>query len=429
MSDRTDSKVLEGLLKEQSAWASVCTEPAMVALAAAQAVGALGEPPVSITVYLSAGVLKNALSAGLPRTARRGPEIAAALGAISRAPELGLTILGNVSERELDEALKMVAAGKVTVQWARDHDGVYGKCVVKGTHHVAEAVIERSHTNITRVSRDGKPTESCVTEGRHSDLRVLRDWDLGRLLVAALDLDVSRLGWLLQGARSCVRLTERSPELLPENLIGFAWICSSDSCGTPIVEVANRVARAIAARMSGVPWPVVTSGGSGNQGIMVSVPVMSVAEHLQLNDTQTIKALTIAHSVNLFVKAYMGEVSCSCGGVSAAAGLAAATCWMRGGTVAQIEEAVSQVLASLFGMICDGAKVTCALKGTASVLTGMLTGLGASRCNGSIRDQGVLGKTLDETLTRIAALNERVINKADELMLDLMRPEAGTGTE
>jgi L-cysteine desulfidase len=181
--------------------------------------------------------------------------------------------------------------------------------------------------------------------------------------------------------------------------------------------------------MSGVPWPVVTSGGSGNQGIMVSVPVMSVAKHLDLDEAATARALTIAHSVNLFVKAYMGEVSCSCGGVGAAAGIAAATCWMRGGTVGQMEEAISQVLASLFGTICDGAKATCALKGTTSVLTGMLTGLGASRSTGSIRDQGVLGSTLNETLTRIAALNEGVINKADELMLDLMRPEASTPTQ
>jgi L-cysteine desulfidase len=154
-----------------------------------------------------------------------------------------------------------------------------------------------------------------------------------------------------------------------------------------------------------------------------------VAKHLGLDEELTIRALTIAHSVNLFVKAYMGEVSCSCGGVGAAAGIAAATCWMRNGTVEQMEEAVSQVLASLFGMICDGAKATCALKGTTSVLTGMLTGSGACRCRGSIRDQGVLGKTLDETLTRIAALNEGVINKADELMLNLMRPETTTPTQ
>jgi L-cysteine desulfidase len=429
MSNPTDSRVLEALLKEQSAWASVCTEPAMVALAAAKAAHTLGEPPVSIDVYLSAGVLKNALSAGLPHTAKKGPEIAAALGALSAQPELGLTILGNVTETQLDEALELAASSKVTVHWAREHEGVYGKCVLKGANHVAEAVIEHSHTNITRVALDGRLAEACATEARRSDLQVLREWDFPRLLAAALDLSVSRLGWLLEGARSCVRLSEKASGLMSEDVIDFAWVCSSDSCETPIVEVANRVSRAISARMSGVPWPVVTSGGSGNQGIMVSVPVMSVAKHLGLDEELTIRALTIAHSVNLFVKAYMGEVSCSCGGVGAAAGIAAATCWMRGGTVGQMEEAISQVLASLFGTICDGAKATCALKGTTSVLTGMLTGLGASRSTGSIRDQGVLGSTLNETLTRIAALNEGVINKADELMLDLMRPEASTPTQ
>jgi L-cysteine desulfidase len=425
----TDSGILETLLKEQSAWASVCTEPAMVALAAAKAAHILGEPPASIEVYLSAGVLKNALSAGLPHTAKKGPELAAALGALSAKPELGLTILGNVTESDLDKALELAASGQVTVHWDREREGVYGKCVVRGANHVAEAVIERSHTNITTVTLDGHVAEACATEAKRSSLHVLREWDFPRLVAAALDIDVSRLGWLLEGARSCVRLSERASGLVSGDVIDFTWVCSSDSCGTPIVEVANRVSRAIFARMSGVPWPVVTSGGSGNQGIMVSVPVMSVAKQLGLDEAATSKALTIAHSANLFVKAYMGEVSCSCGGVGAACGIAAATCWMRNGTVEQMEEAISQTLASLFGMICDGAKATCALKGTTSVLTGMLTGLGASKRRPSIRDQGVLGSTLNETLGRIAALNEGVINKADEFMLGLMRPEAGTKTQ
>lgn len=424
MKNPTDSNVLETLLKEQAAWATVCTEPAMVALSAAKAAHTLGEPPVSIEVYLSGGVLKNALSAGLPHTAKKGPELAAALGALSAKPELGLTILGNVTESDLDEALDMAASGKVKVHWEREREGVYGKCVARGANHIAEAVIERSHTNITMVALDGRPAEACATEAKRSDLSALREWDFPRLVEAALMIDASRLEWLLEGARSCVRLSEKAPGLVAEDMIDFTWVCSSDSCGTPIVDVANRVSRAIFARMSGVPWPVVTSGGSGNQGIMVSVPVMSVARQLGLDEGMTIKALTIAHAANLFVKAYMGEVSCSCGGVGAAAGIAAATCWARGGTTEQMEEAISQVLASLFGMICDGAKATCALKGTTSVLTGMLTGLGASKRKASMRNQGVLGSTLTETLRRIEALNEGVINRVDELMLNLMKPEA-----
>jgi L-cysteine desulfidase len=95
---------------------------------------------------------------------------------------------------------------------------------------------------------------------------------------------------------------------------------------------------------------------------------------------------------------------------------------MRGGSPIQIEEAISQVIASLFGMICDGAKATCALKGTTSVLTGMLTGAGASQYEGSVRDQGVLGRTLEETLNRVAVLNSQVINRSDELMLETIRP-------
>lgn len=205
----------------------------MVALAAAKAAHTLGEPPVSIDVYLSAGILKNALSAGLPHTAKKGPEIAAALGAISAKPELGLTILGNVTESDLDEALDLAASGKVRVHWEREPEGVYGKCVLRGAHHIAEAVIERSHTNITRVALDGRIAEACATEARSNDLHVLREWDFPRLMEAALGINVSRLGWLLEGARSCVRLSEKASGLVSEDIIDFAWVCSSESCETP----------------------------------------------------------------------------------------------------------------------------------------------------------------------------------------------------
>lgn len=394
----------------------------MVALAAAKAARVLGEPPQSIEVHLSSGILKNALSAGLPNTAEKGPEVAAALGALSADPDKGLTILGSASDDLLDLALEMVASGKVAVYWARERQGVYGKCVVRGAHHTAEAVIENSHTNFTEVLLDGESAQTCATEARTSDLTVLRGWNIPRLLEAVFSIETSWAEWLLQGARSCVKLAESSKDPSSPDTISPAWVCSSPSCETSIIDVVDSVSRAISARMGGVSWPVVTSGGSGNQGIMVSVPVMLLARQFSLDDDRVIRALLIAHSVNLFIKAYMGEVSCSCGGVSAAAGVAAATCWMRGGSPLQIEEAISQVIASLFGMICDGAKATCALKGTTSVLTGMLTGAGASQYEGSVRDQGVLGRTLEETLNRVAVLNSQVINRSDELMLETIRP-------
>lgn len=422
MNTVTDASVLERLIREQATWASVCTEPAMVALLAAKAASILGEPVETIEVCVSGGILKNALSAGLPNTPLKGPEIAAALGAISADPDKGLTILGGADDEQMEKALDMASSGKVAVIWDKDHEGVYGKCVARGSSHSAETVIEGSHTNFTQILHDGTPVHSCTGKHKSCSLMELRDWNLARLLEAVSSMDCSKMVWLLDGARSCMNLAEAFKDLTVDETISPAWVCSSTSCQTSVTDVAGRVWRAISARMGGTPWPVVTSGGSGNQGIMVSVPVMLLASQLSLKEDKTIRALLVAHSVNLFVKAYMGEVSCSCGGVGASAGIAAAICWMRDGTPAQIEEAISQVLASLFGMICDGAKSTCALKGTTSVVTGVLTGAGASEYQGYVRDQGVLGSTLEETLSRVAALNERVINRCDEFMLQMLRP-------
>lgn len=421
MGDSIDGCEFIRLLKEQSCWANVCTEPGMVAFMAAKTAALLDEPPANVEVHLSSGVLKNALSAGLPHTDRRGPAVAAAAGAVARQPEKGLTILGDLTEEQVKQALGMVDSGRVTAKWDTGHPGVYGKCVIRTAGHVAEVVVSGSHTGVVSQSVDGHPVALSGHASGGSGLAPLRGWTFERLVDVVMSLDTAELSWLLDGAKSCVGLSEAGDgskrewsQATPEEA------CAALSCdGTPVIEAAGRTFKAIQARMSGTPWPVLTSGGSGNQGIMISVPVWSVSAGLGLSDEKRVRALALAHGVNMLVKAYTGEISTSCGGVSAGAGLAAAICWMLGGTRPQIAEAVTEVLASLCGMVCDGAKATCALKGSSAVMTGIVAGAGASRSREETRDQGVVGRSIDETLSRLEALNCRAFAQSDAVLLEL----------
>jgi L-cysteine desulfidase len=415
---------LAAILREQSCWANVCTEPGMVAFMAASAAAILPEEVEYIEVHLSAGVLKNALSAGLPHTTERGPALAAAAGSIARRPEEGLTILGGLTPSQVFEALRMVKTGLVKVKWDTKHDGIYGKCIVKGKNHCAEVLVSGSHTGIVEQCLDGKPIPLQSSHSGQYGLRGLRDWSFSDLIDTVMALNTSEYGWLLDGAKSCVSLSEADLPTPPTTLPTPKEACGALQCdGNPMTDAAGRTFRAISARMSGTPWPVLTSGGSGNQGIMISVPVLSIAKDAGLTDDETTRALLLAHGVNMLVKAYTGEVSASCGGVSAGAGLAAAICWMLGGTALQIAEAVTEVLASLCGMVCDGAKATCALKGSSAVMTGILAGAGASRSVPGLRDQGVVGQSIDETLARLEILNSRVLAGSDQVLLELARVE------
>jgi len=420
-----DSQRFVRILREQACWANVCTEPGMVALMTARAADLAGEPALQIEVCLSGGILKNALSAGLPHIQVKGPDIAAAAGAVVRDPSKGLTILGNLSEAQMGEALSLARAGRVTVKWDSAHQGVYGKCILRTKNHVAEVVVEGSHTNITEEKLDGRLLVSAASTSTTSGLFALREWKFERLIDIIMSVDPVELDWLLQGARSSSDLAEAADDLACcHDIVMWPASCTTVSSGDwPAMEAANRAAKAICARMNGCAWPVLTSGGSGNQGIMIATSVLSLASSLGLAERRTIQALALAHGVNMLVKSYMGEISSSCGGVSAGAGVAAAVSWMMGGTKEQMAEAVTEVLGSLFGMVCDGAKTTCALKGWVAVTSGISIGQWAANRRAKTQNQGVIGRSLEDTLARLETINKTVFSRSDDLILSLMGVE------
>ena len=201
------------------------------------------------------------------------------------------------------------------------------------------------------MSFDGSVIESASLTDGGSSLRPLRGWTFHRLLEAVYSLDLNDLDWLLEGARACTCLAEKSQTVAERVILPVRSNHRDSGKDMSMIDVAGNVSKAICARMNGVSWPVVTSGGSGNQGIMVGIPVLALGTEQGLSKDQLIRALAIAHSVNILVKASIGEVSSSCGGLSAGAGLASAVCWMLGGNEAQMKEAASPV--SYTHLICD----------------------------------------------------------------------------
>ena len=433
----TDTAFLAELIAQKAQVATVCTEPAMIAFAAATATRVLGTVPTALTVVTCSGVFKNALGASLPGTARRGPAMAAALGAVIGQPEAKLAILQGIAPEHIEAATRMVDAGCVNASADATREGVYVRVIAQAAGHSADVTIAGGHSQLASVLRDGEPVRANAVSGAGpaangespaapADLSALREWCFGRLVTAATSIDPKATAYLNAGALSNRALSEavaaaRCPVppafgTPPLDLRLLPLLAGQDG-GALDRRVRTSVAAAVAARMTGQDWPVLTSAGSGNQGITVGVAVVLAAEAVGAPEDRQITALVLAHAVNLYVHAFIGEVSPACGAVSAATGVAVAVCWLLDGSLVQLESAAQLTLASLLGVICDGAKGTCALKCGAAAVEGLLCGQWARSGVAVPAETGIVGRDLVETLTLAKAIVEQGLRQSDDLII------------
>ncbi len=418
------------LVIEHAQFATVCTEPSMIALAAAKCRDLLGTLPQRIEVRVSPGILKNALSAGLPCGDRKGPDVSAALGAVIGDDSKGLQILDNVSSEHLESAYSMVDENMVCVSWDEEATGVYACVTCYANGHEAKVIIEGSHTNVTFMSFDGEEVFKSGSDSNASPLRRLREVSFEDLYSACMKTDIEDIRFLLEGAKSDLELSfqAQTAEKQKHSLMGPAEkirsspdkVASSVSSGCVFSSVYHKVLLAISARMGGTPWPVLTSGGSGNQGIMLAIPVVSVCEVLGLDSEEATRALYLGHAVNLYIKSYMGSISCVCGAVSAGAGVAAAASWCLSRDMRQVEQSIIMVLSALYGMLCDGAKASCALKGSIGAIQGLNAAFMVYKGVTIPEGEGIVGSSIEETLDNVGYFSEKIFSYGDKIMLSKM---------
>lgn len=418
------------LVIEHAQFATVCTEPSMIALATAKCRNLLGTLPQRIEVRVSPGILKNALSAGLPCGDRKGPEVSAALGAVVGDDSKGLQIFDNVSSEHLESAYTMVDENMVCVSWDEEATGVYACVTCYANGHEAKVIIEGSHTNVTFMSFDGEEVFKSGSDSNASPLRRLREVSFEDLYSACMKTDIEDIGFLLEGAKSDVELSfqAQTAEKQKHSLMGPAEKIrsSSDEMASSISSICvfssvyHEVLLAISARMGGTPWPVLTSGGSGNQGIMLAIPVVSACEVLGLDSDEATRALYLGHAVNLYIKSYMGSISCVCGAVSAGAGVAAAVSWCLSRDMRQVEQSIVMVLSALYGMLCDGAKASCALKGSIGAIQGLNAAFMVYKGVTIPEGEGIVGSSIEETLDNVGYFSEKIFSYGDKIMLSKM---------
>lgn len=405
-----------------------CTEPVCVALAVSRAKDLLGQMPVHIDVVLSANILKNAMGVGIPGTdGMVGLPIAIALGALIGRHELGLEVLRDSTPEAVERGKAFIAENRIAISLA---DDAPSKLYVKATCVAADgdtatAVIAGEHTHYVHISHgadilldeqathdgaaDNDSSQVALTLRKVYDMAAMAPLDEISFIDEARRLNEAAARKSLAGNYGhCLGKTLSRP--LGRGIMGdsiFSHILSSTSC-------------ACDARMAGAMIPVMSNSGSGNQGICATNPVVVFAEENHNTEEELTRALMLSHLTAIYIKQQLGTLSALCGCVVAATGSSCGITYLMGGTYEQAAAAVKNMIANLTGMICDGAKPSCALKLTSGVSTAVLSAMLAmeGKCVSPV--EGIIDEDVDQSIRNLVTIGADAMNETDRLVLDIM---------
>lgn len=443
------------LLNSELICALGCTEPIALAYAAALARLVLGCEPEQLAVGCSGNIIKNVKSVTVPNSGgMRGVEAAAVLGVVGGNAAAALETLEGVTDADIAHTRELLGReGYVSVSLVEGVPNLYIEVRAEALGHVAEVAISEHHTNVVRCTRDGVPANqlcpaaragvdvedacsgTCALMSAVTAQEAAREEGADAAQAApvpglSLDmiLDYIEDGDVSHARASLERQLELNAAISAEGLEN-AW---GAEVGRTLLatrgdDIACRArARAAAgsdARMSGCALPVAIVCGSGNQGITCALPVLTYAEELGVEGERLTRALALADLVAIHTKSYIGALSAFCGVVCAACGAGAAICWMRGGTREQIGATVVNTLGNVGGIVCDGAKASCAAKISAAVDAAILGCDMALAGRGFRAGEGIVQDTVEETIVSMGYVGRVGMKDTDVEILKIMTGE------
>lgn len=403
-----------------------CTEPVAVALCVAKATETLGKTPEEINLALSGNIIKNAMGVGIPGTGMIGLPIAVALGALVGKSEYGLEVLKDVNDEAVSQGRKFIEEGRINITCAKDApSNLHIDVTVTSGINTARAIISRAHQNFVRIDKDGetifveKPQEETAGAAESN-----KDIALNEAMVYefAMETPVDELRFILEAKR----LNQAAAEHALNGDFGHDLGRTIRLNGlkyfgdTPLTHAISLTSAACDARMGGAPVPVMSNSGSGNQGITATMPVVSYAEDIHATEEQLIRALTLSHLTSIYIKQSLGRLSALCGCVVASTGAASGICYLMGGSYDQICATIKNMVANLTGMICDGAKPSCAMKISSGVSTAMMSAMLAMNGKCVTSAEGIVSDDVDQTIHNLTSIGRDAMTVTDRLVLEIM---------
>lgn len=424
MNDTTKKQILK-LIHQEVIPAIGCTEPIAVALAAAKAAEQLGAKPEKIEVYLSANILKNAMGVGIPGTGMVGLPIAIALGVLIGKSSYELEVLKDVTPEALEAGKQLIHDQVIHIALKENVDKLYIEVVCQAGDSKSVAVIAHEHTRFVYCAKDDqilldeRKSLEHTDEGEDDELKL--SFDL--VYDFAIHTPLDEIRFILDTAR----LNKKAAEESVKGQFGHAV---SKTISGPIgkkylgdssyTHMLRLTAAACDARMDGAMIPVMSNSGSGNQGIAATLPVVSFAEDMKCSEEQLIRALMLSHLMVIYIKQSLGRLSALCGCVVAATGASCGITWLMGGTATQITYAIKNMIGNITGMICDGAKPSCAMKVTSGVSTAMLSAMMAMENKVVTSVEGIIDEDVDRSIRNLTSIGSKGMEETDHLVLDIM---------
>lgn len=402
-----------------------CTEPMCVALCVAYATEALGGEPESIQVGLSANLLKNAMGVGIPGTGMVGLPIAIALGALIGKSEYRLEVLHDCDNEAVLRGKEMIERGCIQINLEKAAcDKLYVDVVCKRDGHRSEAIIAHEHTRLVYLCKDNevlldeRSSLHKSAEGEQSsDLNMRQVFDFAtqtpleklEFINEARKLNENAAQEALKGNYGH-ELGKTLTRPLGKGIMGdsiFSHILSVTSC-------------ACDARMAGAMIPVMSNSGSGNQGIAATLPVVVFARENHNTEEELTRALVLSHLTAIYIKQSLGRLSALCGCVVASTGSSCGITYLMGGGYEQIVYSVKNMIANLAGMVCDGAKPSCALKVSSGVSTAVLSAMLAIQNKYVTNVEGLIEDDVDRCIRNMTLVGAKGMQETDRLVLDIM---------
>ncbi len=410
------------ILQEELVSAMGCTEPIAIAYAAARAREVLGSQPDHVLIEVTDNIIKNIKSVVVPNTGKlRGIKASAVAGIVAGDSNKGLEVISSVDDEERKEIQDFLKTKEIKVCKSKSNLIFDLLITVFKENSKASVQISHFHTNIVLITKDDEivyQNQDCdeINTSRLTDRSIMNVKDI---LEFAESVEISEVEELLQ------RQIDYNTEIAEAGLKGD-WGANIGSVlleiwGTDIKIRAKALAAAGSdARMSGCELPVVIVSGSGNQGITASVPVIEYAKELGVEKEALFRALVVSNLVTIHQKTGIGRLSAYCGAVSAGVGAGAGIAWLHGGRFAEVAHTIVNALATVSGIICDGAKPSCSAKIAASVEAGILGFYMYQKGQQFYGGDGIVKKGVENTIANVGRLGRDGMRETDKEIIRIM---------